>query len=133
MRELGLILIALLFVGCTNTPSTTSPTLQTKEIEPPVSYIFSLVTKHEKGSTIDVNVFVSKDTTQSQVQELLEYFRDVKYKDYTSVTILVYNNGTSAETPPSKFNPDDPYFLGQLNKYSRTNSGPLKDGQIILN
>ncbi len=111
----------LLQITITPTPEhTLAP--QATVAEPPIGYDFALITKHEEGSTIDANVLVPKDTTSSQVQELLEYFRDVKYKDYINVTLIVHNDMSNASIPASQFNPDDHNFTGQL-----------KDGQIILN
>ncbi len=114
-----------------NPESTFAP--QITVVEPPIDYDFTLITQHEEGSTIDANVLVPRNTTSSQVQELLEYFRDVKYKDYINVTLMVYNDRSNTSIPASQFTPDDHNFTGQLNKYSRAKSGPLKDGQIILN
>ncbi len=111
----------LLQITVTPAPeSTLAP--QIMAVEPPIGYDFALITNHEEGSTIDANVLVPWNTTSSQVQELLEYFRDVKYTDYINVTLIVYNDMSNTSLPASQFNPDD-----------HNSTGQLKDGQIILN
>jgi hypothetical protein len=130
-----LILLILINFGCLEkSVSPTSTTPQPSTTQPataPIDYSIVLVAQHDAGSTIDANILVQKDATKEEVQRLLSYFKDVEFKEYISVTIIVYNDMTSAQTPTSEFNPKDPNLVGQLNKYSRA-KGELKEGKIII-
>ena len=96
-----------------------------------IDYSVERVEQHDNGISIDANILIQSNVTKDEVRKLLEYFKDTEFRDYTAITIIVYNNKTSAYTPSSKFNPNDPYLVGQLNKYSRM-KGELKEGVITI-
>ncbi|MDR6223812.1 hypothetical protein [Methanococcoides alaskense] len=96
-----------------------------------IDYSIVRVEQHEIGVSIDANVLVQSNATLEEVRQLLEYFMNTRFKGYDATTIIIYNNMTSAQNSGLNFNPNDPYLVGQLNKYTRV-KGELGEGKITL-